>query len=103
MPPPAEKPAVVAEPKPVERKQEPEPPAPSPKKKKEAAKTTKTSPTKKAAAAGAGQGKAVQIVSIDAETNQFTLNEDALKGVLLGKACANKPAVVVSVAGKESS
>lgn len=62
-------------------------------------------PKKKAAAAaaaptgGGGKPKALRIVSIDAETNQFALNEDALRTILLGKACAGLPAVVVSVAG----
>lgn len=42
---------------------------------------------------------AVQVVSIDPDTQEFTLNEDALKAILLSEDVANLPVVVVSVAG----
>jgi atlastin len=46
-----------------------------------------------------GRGKAVQIVSIDPVTNEFHLNEEELKKILLTKTCCDKPVVVISVAG----
>lgn len=45
------------------------------------------------------EGRPIQIVTVDPETREFVLEEDALAGILLSDKCKDRPVSVVSIAG----
>lgn len=45
------------------------------------------------------EGRPIQIVTVDPETREFVLDEDALASILLSEKCKDKPVSVVSIAG----